>query len=414
MTKFLSFFIFSFLFIQCSSSPARFNKTRFTKTEESSLVRVLLDEDLGKKTVSFDIPVLLKDGQEKIKEIAPGETVSFTAEQGLVALKAGRNKYSLKLCDIEPESQEEFLTYNGKSYKGSFSILNAKGKLLLVNSLGLEDYLKGVLYSEMGVASMREDDIEALKAFAVCARNYALMKLRQTGRPFDLYSDVRDQVYGGYYPSRTLISRAVDETAGLVLKYNGELATVFYSSSCGGRTENSDNVFRQKSIPYLKGVNEGEEAFCRIAPGYNWEESYTDKEIVNRLISAGYVKKGEYTLKDIVIKSRYDSGRANELQISLEDSESEPLDVIIIGNKIRYVIRSKTSGNLLKSTMFDLSPVYDGGRLLKVTIKGRGNGHGVGLCQWGAIGQSRKGRKFEDILSFYFPGTVLDEMNQIR
>lgn len=414
MTEFLSFFLLSLLFVQCSA-PARFNtrinKTRFIKPEESSLVRVLLEEDFGRKTVSFDIPVLLKNGRDKVTEIAPGQAFFISASEEGVALKVGSSKYSLKLCDIEPESQEELLTYKGKSYKGSFSILNAKGKLLLVNSLGLEDYLKGVLYSEMGIASMREDDLEALKAFAVCARNYALMRIKQSGRQFDLYSDIRDQVYGGYNPSKILISRAVDETAKLILKYNGELATVFYSSSCGGRTENSDNVFRQKSIPYLKGVNEGDDAFCRIAPGYNWEESYTDKEIISFLINAGYVKKGDYTLKDIVIKSRYDSGRVNELVISLEDSESEPLDVIIVGNKIRYTIRSKPAGNLLKSTMFDVSPLYEEGRLQKVTFHGRGNGHGVGLCQWGAIGQSRKGRKFEDILSFYFPGTVLDEMN---
>jgi stage II sporulation protein D len=371
-----------------------------------------LDDDIQKKTVSFDIPVVLKNSQGRVTEIDAGEKFSFFADEGGVSLKVGKKKFSVALCDIEPESREELLTYKGKSYKGSFSVMNSKGKLMLVNSLGLEDYLKGVLYSEMGVASSREEDLEALKAFAVCARNYTVMRLRQSGRQFDLYSDIRDQVYGGYHPSKTLISRAVDETANLILKYNGELATVYYSSSCGGRTEKADNVFSQKNLPYLAGMSEGDDAYCQIAPGYEWEENYSARDIIGFLTGSGYIKKGDYTIKDIEIKSRFESGRVNELNISLENGKGEPMNVTIIGNKIRYVIRSKASKSLLKSTMFDLKPQYEGQNLERVTFHGRGNGHGVGLCQWGAIGQSRTGRKFEDILSFYFPGTELSEIEQ--
>lgn len=412
MTEFLSFILLSLLLVQCSA-PSRFNKTAFSRKDESSLVRILLDDDLQKKTVSFDVPVVLRNGQEKILNINAGEKFSLSADEKGISLKMGKKKYSIDLCDIEPEPGEEFLTYKGKSYKGNFSVLNSQGKLLLVNSLGLEDYLKGVLYSEMGVASAKEDDLEALKAFAVCARNYTVLKLEQPGsRQFDLYSDTRDQVYDGSHPSKTLINRAVDETRNLILKYNGQPAAVFYFSSCGGRTENADYVFRQKGIPYLKGVEEGDDPFCRIAPGYEWQESYSQQEILNCLTGAGYIKKGEYAVKNIEIKSRFESGRVNELVISLEDSDRAALDVVIIGNKIRYAIRSKASKSLLKSTMFDIKPVFEDGSLVKVTFQGRGNGHGVGLCQWGAIGQSRKGRKFEDILNFYFPGTELGEMEQ--
>lgn len=411
MTGFLSFILFALLFIQCSA-PARYNKTRFRPNNESSLVRVLLDDDIQKKTVSFDVPVVFRSGNDKVLDIEAGEKFSLSAEEGGIALKLGRKKYSLSLCGIQPKSEAEYLTYKGKSYLGSFSVLNSKGKLLLVNSLGLEDYLKGVLFSEMGVASSREEDLEALKAFAVCARNYTVMKLKEPGHEFDLYSDIRDQVYGGYHPSKTLIDRAVDETRGLILKYNGEPATVFYSSSCGGRTENADYVFRQKNIPYLRGVNEGDEDFCSIAPGYEWTESYSQQDILNYLTGAGYIKKSGYTINNIEIKSRFDSGRVNELAISLVDRQGVPLEVVIVGNKIRYVIRSRASKSLLRSTMFDITPVYEDGSLLKVAFQGRGNGHGVGLCQWGSIGQSRKGRKFEDILSFYFPGTELGEIEQ--
>ncbi|MGE5353561.1 MAG: SpoIID/LytB domain-containing protein [Acidobacteriota bacterium] len=411
MTGFFSSFLLALLFIQCSA-PARFNKTRSGSNNESSLVRVLLDDDIQKKTVSFDVPVVFRNGHDKLLDIEAGEKFSLLAEEGGIALKLGRKKYSLSLCGIQPKSGGEYLTYKGKSYKGSFSILNSKGKLLLVNSIGLEDYLKGVLYSEMGVASSREEDLEALKAFAVCARNYTVMKLKEPGQDFDVYSDIRDQVYGGYHSSKTLIDRAVDETRGLILKYNGEPATVFYFSSCGGRTENADYVFRQKNIPYLRGISEGDDAFCRIAPGYEWTESYSQQEILNYLNGAGYIKKNGYTITNIEIKSRFQSGRVNELAISLVDKQGTPLEVVIVGNKIRYAIRSKASKSLLKSTMFDITPVYEDGSLLKVTFQGRGNGHGVGLCQWGSIGQSRQGRKFEDILSFYFPGTELGEIQQ--
>lgn len=410
MTEFLSFLALSLLFIQCSAASSRYNKTHSAVKSGSSTVRVLLDEDLQKKAVSFEIPVVIKNGNERITEILPGEKVSFTAGQDGMSIKAGKKKYSLNLCAIEPRSDSEFLTYNGKSYKGSFSVLNEQGKLMLINSLDVEDYLRGVLYSEMGVASNKEEDLEALKAFAVCARNYTVMKMQQTGRQFDVYSDVRDQVYGGYHPSKILIDRAVNETAHLILRYDGEAAQVYYYSSCGGRTEDAGNVFSQKNIPYLSAKDDGDEPYCRVSPSFNWEESFNPKEIVSYLISGSFIKKGDYIVKDIEIKNRFDSGRVNELAISLEDSEGEPLEVIIKGNRIRYVIRSKGGRSLLKSTMFDIKPAYEGGNLASVKFTGRGNGHGVGLCQWGAIGQSRKGRKFEDILSFYFPGTELSPM----
>jgi len=155
---------------------------------------------------------------------------------------------------IAIDSQESWVAAQGHRYRGRILVfLNDRGTLNLINQLPLEQYLRGVVPSEMGPEQYRE--LEALKAQAVAARTYALKNLGEFNREgYDICATPRCQVYGGMDVEHALSNRAVSETAGQVLLYHGELVDALYSSTCGGHTEDGKVMFPLKEEPYLKGV----------------------------------------------------------------------------------------------------------------------------------------------------------------
>jgi len=224
---------------------------------------------------------------------------------------------------------------------------------------------------------------------------------------YDVKTDVSDQVYGGYSTERESTNRAVEETKNTVLLYSGDLAEMFYYSTCGGQTEASGNIF-SKDLPYLQSVRDGNPPYCSINPGFSWTESYSGKDIISMLASAGLIGNSNASFTSIEIEDRFPSGRVKTLAVYYNDG-SESNHAEINGQKIRSVIRSKTTGGILKSLNFEISSTGSG-NWAEIKVIGKGNGHGVGLCQWGAIGQSRAGRNFKQILEHYFPGTKLGKV----
>ncbi|HSS50848.1 MAG TPA: SpoIID/LytB domain-containing protein, partial [Thermoanaerobaculia bacterium] len=159
----------------------------------------------------------------------------------------------------------------GKRYRGRMLVyLNDRGALNLINELPVEEYLRGVVPSEMGPELYHQ--LEALKAQAVAARTYTLRNLGEFGREgYDICATPRCQVYGGIQAEHSLSDRAIAETAGQVLLYKGELVDALYSSTCGGHTEDVHVIFPLKNDAYLKGVPCMESGMARIdgdlAPG---------------------------------------------------------------------------------------------------------------------------------------------------
>ncbi len=139
---------------------------------------------------------------------------------------------------------------NGKAYRGRIEVfVNDRGSLTVVNVVSMEDYLRGVVPNELGLPA-----IEAQKAQAVAARTYAIANINQFGKQgFDLLPTTRSQVYRGYSSESQMGTRAVMETRGIVATYRGKPITAYYTSTCGGRTENSENIF-EVAEPYLRGV----------------------------------------------------------------------------------------------------------------------------------------------------------------
>jgi stage II sporulation protein D len=152
-----------------------------------------------------------------------------------------------------PANAQSYLSYNGRSYRGLLTVKGTKRGIVLVNLLNLEEYLKSVVPGELSPGLF--GSLEALKAQAVAARTYAIKNMgRFNSLGYDLVNTPRSQIYRGMVAEHPLSSQAVEETWGEVLRYKGQLINALYTSTCGGKTENVENVFSGKPAPYLRSV----------------------------------------------------------------------------------------------------------------------------------------------------------------
>jgi len=163
---------------------------------------------------------------------------------------------------VTPASGKAFLKVNGKPYRGSFDIfLNKTARISLVNQLAMEDYLPGVVPAEMSPSHYPE--FAALAAQSIAARTYALKNIgRYRSEDFDLTNDTRTQVYGGVSAEKAETTEIVRRTAGIAIYYDGKPIDAMFMSTCGGRTEDYENVYGTNPVPYLKGV------ICAVESGY--------------------------------------------------------------------------------------------------------------------------------------------------
>jgi stage II sporulation protein D len=164
-------------------------------------------------------------------------------------LRASRSGYLFL-----PGPAAGFLRLNGKAYRGTLDLsLGSNGRIIVVNQLGLEEYLLSVVPAELSPVTYPET--AALAAQAIAARTYALKNMgRYRADGFDLTDDIRTQVYGGVPLEKEASSAAVRKTSGIAIYYNGSLIDAMYTSTCGGRTEDFANVFDAQPVPYLKSV----------------------------------------------------------------------------------------------------------------------------------------------------------------
>lgn len=389
----------------CSTSR-RFAKKIKAYTPSNSLpIKVLLDDQRNYFSYLVESPIILYKDEKAIALIKDGNRLKFSTGDGnRLMLNISGKTFNAAYFELKPAVGESTVFYKGKNYYGFLIIKPDGNSIRIINRIPLEDYLKGVVPAEMP-AGKGESYLQALKAFAICARTYAINRMNKNNSFFDVYLDTRDQVYGGAGNEKELTSQAVDETNGFILTYDGNPAKVYYHSSCGGHTEDARLVFGVKDSPYLDGVKDGDPPNCSIASNFIWEERYSEKIFIERLIAAGLIDHKNYSLKDIEINSRDKSGRVNDLEIRLASEDNDDKVVHISGNHIRSVIRTSDNSNILKSTLFNIS--FEGGTII---ISGKGYGHGVGLCQWGAIHQSIDGKNYKSILSFYFPGTEVTKL----
>jgi stage II sporulation protein D len=273
-------------------------------------------------------------------------------------------------------------TFEGRAYRGAFTRLD-DGQI--VNLVDLEQYLYSVVPGEMGPGWPSA----ALAAQSICARTYVLQR-SDPRRSYDLVPSQLDQVYRGIASESPATTAAVDATAGRVLRYAQAFAQVAYSSCCGGRTESSSDAWGSLPIPYLQGV---ECPWCTASPYFRWSVNIA-LAAVAAAFAASLAAFG--ALDDLRITARDESGRARSFELVAQNGT-----LIVPGSAFRRGIGARTLRSLLIASLVRTA---DG---QAVAIDGGGLGHGVGLCQWGARGMALAGNGAPDILSHYFPGTVV-------
>ncbi|MBM3268330.1 MAG: SpoIID/LytB domain-containing protein [Candidatus Sericytochromatia bacterium] len=298
-----------------------------------------------------------------------GKTLSFSGPVRVIPLIGG--------------AAEVPLVYIGsKWYRG---LLEIRPGLVAVNEVPLEQYLYGVVPAEMP----SKWPLEALKAQAVAARSYTLAKLGDmASRGYDLKPTTDHQVYGGAAKERPETNYAVDATRGEVLLFNGAPIPAFYCSAAGGYTDSAETVWGGRSIPYLLPVPD----FDQEAPSYVWQSQLSAAALRNALGKLGVA------IGDVVAiepRERGYSGRVKTLAVRGTQGVK-----IVSGERFRWATG-------LKSSLFNVAPVEDGGRIVAFAFAGRGHGHGLGLSQWGARGMGTMGYNYAQILAHYYPGVQL-------
>ena len=323
---------------------------------------------------------------------APNDTVDAT---GQIIMEAGPSGLTvdgqlLRSDRLEVRGRDGELIINGLTVGGRVIVKRQNGKLLAINEVPLEDYVKGVVPSEMSAAWHPE----ALKVQAIATRTYALYKMRQNARKdFDVLASIKDQVY--LYRGRAsagAAARAVDDTRDLVLAYRDEPILAVFSSTAAGQTEDAWNVWAV-DMPYLKGV---ECPFDLNSPWYQWRTDIALPMLEQRLRDEGFPVG---IIASLAPATYTKAGRVIQVRILHSGGE-----LYVKGDDLRRVL----GYTVLPSTQFDFD--VDG---LQVQFTGRGNGHGVGLCQWGAKELAERGYSAETILRYYYPGADIRDLNSL-
>jgi stage II sporulation protein D len=314
---------------------------------------------------------------------------------------------------VQTESNESLLSYNGKRYRGELWLTATDSGILVVNRIEVEDYLKGVVPLELGTRN--ETDRAALEAQAIAARSYTYARvpsgeLQMPRNGWHMVATVNNQVYGGFDAENRAASEAVDGTAGLVLRYDGLLIDAPYYSSCGGRTASPREAWTDaRDEPYLQPVSDINPAtgksWCDGAPHEQWSVEFDQdklEEVTRRAFAAAGARNVSATVQDIKVQDRTASGRVGSMVLRTNRG-----DLTLSASDIRSVFRD-ARGAILSSTYFSVDRVSrERGQLVGVTLRGVGYGHGVGMCQWGAINRARAGQGSREILKHYYPGTVV-------
>ncbi|MED0676438.1 SpoIID/LytB domain-containing protein [Aneurinibacillus thermoaerophilus] len=399
--------------------------------------------------------VMLLAGQKYFVQIENG-TLSLY-QYGSIGLPVPllQGQSTIRAVPVIQEAKNSIIQVQGKSksfkYRGAMEFqLGYKGtkpRIIPINELGMENYLKGVVPREMSASWERE----ALKAQAVAARTYAMRQMiAKHGAAIN--DTTQYQAYQGVSIEHPNSNAAVEETRGQVLSYNDELIEALYASSNGGHSEAPENVWKNsKGAPYLTAKPDPYDA--KISPYKNWQETMTiaqlQEKLKNRTPAIGTIKKVE-------VKQTYPSGRIADLMIegdkgTVHLTKDEARSVLGLKSSLYHVqvnynapvspkellsayngvtTERKDIGSLTITNGTTEKTVAGSGLVLQgadqkktldqgssdpavkpvsVTFIGSGWGHGVGMSQWGARQMAKEGMNYQDILQFYYAPAQISE-----
>lgn len=427
------------------NAPAKTGEKKSSKTKgvkkldkknvPATMLSVMLGEGLASASVSGDSDFEVVDGSagKVLESCGAGKSLNFTVEGSYIAINGKKTKSRIVTVQAKKVA-DGVLKYNGSSYRGSLRLTSDGVRLQVLNQLSLEDYVKGVLPSEMSPGWHEE----ALKAQAVAARTFAMYNRSNGGHKasgYDLCSSSHCQVYSGMAAETEATSSAVDATRGQVMYYEHQVIYAAFHSSSGGATENSEEVWGTYQ-PYLCSVTDDDSK----SPYHDWTARFTVAQVEKQLASSG---KGVGKLQAISltplsssgsVTGRTASGRAYGVKFSGSSGT-----VTITGEQARTIfglksamfnirtersVKLPTTGSSQKAAAsakgsqgtFTAAPAAMKGSAMKlngsetVIFDGHGFGHGLGLAQYGAKAMADKGSRYDEILHHYYTDVTIQEI----
>ena len=385
------------------------------------------DQDDGDKPAAFKAHQIPEDldrplrvgiytGVKELYLKYQGETVRVTPHGKMVRFEADGNSTE----DIAHEFNSEdggclAVAADKKSlgkacYPGSIMFRTTNGKLDAINSVDVEDYLRGVIPYEIG--KLDSSRIEALKAQAVAARTYAYKHFNsRESMGFDVFADTKDQVYKGLESATPLTDAAVKATAGVVMTYDDEFIIAYYHSTCGGVTETLA-TWNRPDVPYLQSKPDKRpngKPWCDESSYIKWERRFADKEIVKLFKANAVEAKATFSaatgkdfkkVKSIKIKDKLKSGRIMTLRVETDKGYFD-----VLTDRTRWLF--KKAGTILPSSFFTIKKEGK-----EWVLTGTGFGHGVGMCQMGVRARAQAGQSYQEILSHYYQGITLEKFER--
>jgi len=339
---------------------------------------------------------LRTEGRFSAVDQKTGETIELQPSVDYLLLARGGRSLSLGPHPFERQFRliatgaRGFVHLGPKRYRGSLLVrAGGDSTFTVINEVGLEEYIEGVLPVEMSP----EWPFEALKAQAVVARTFALANLDKfRAQGYDFSDDNRSQAYGDIDRQKPATDRAVRETQGQVLTWDGKMLRAFFHSCCGGHTCSVGTIWGSMTAAPkpLRGVSD---RYCAGSPEYQWSAYFAADDVMAALQKHGFP-----------------ISKLEAVRVGQYDRSSGYMKTINVKMNRKWVeIRANDFRNWLGNKDFKSTKVV---RIVKKDrgfyFVGKGFGHGVGLCQWGARAMAEKGKDYKSILKFYFPGAKLE------
>jgi stage II sporulation protein D len=318
--------------------------------------------------------ITLPDGGLDLPVMVPSPLQA--AEDGI---QLGDKAFAVSEITFEPKAAE-MIAVNRVAYPGSIRTSRTDdGGLLVVNLVDMETYLGGVVAKEMP----QSWPPETIKAQMIAARTYALYKKKvRREQAYDLESTTADQVYEGWVKSTEAARSALRETRGVIMLHEEGLFPAYFHSTCGGRTADAVTALASVDAPFLRGVECGG---CARSPHYVWTRELTRQQLREYMQQAGTDPGNQFTMQ---VKTCDDAGTVRSVMITTDTRVME-----ISAEKFQNACGPKP----FKSRRYSIAEAGD-----RFMIRGKGWGHGVGLCQWGARGLAAQGWRYDNILAHYY------------
>ncbi|MBR1626402.1 MAG: SpoIID/LytB domain-containing protein [Bacteroidales bacterium] len=353
------------------------------QTDKKLRIRIYSTVNTNQIVVTPSFGTYVLDGQTPIRK---QDKLILKAENGKLKALMGEkvlfSKDSVKLSSEDLKCFFQITPSNAKMrrYDNDLIVLLSKDKnnLLLINEVTEDNYLAGVVQSEAGGAS---DNVEFFKVQAICCRSYMNRFInKHIKEGYNLCDDVNCQVYLSRANKNQCIEGATQTSGEIIVDENDRIIETLFHSNSGGMTANSEDVWGNK-IPYLRSVVD---SFSIGRPNYQWEKEISQKDWLN------YFKNKGVNIKDYNTKQEL-------MNFSQEDGRKVKLFDIPL-TQIRKDFK-------LKSTFFDVIPWGS-----NVKLKGKGYGHGVGMCQEGAANMCDEGYEYWEVIEFYYTGVKIKNL----